>query len=127
MSLVEETALRIEALFETAHAGEPRAFFEKDGKRCIYRVYSFIGNMGTDKELADALVNVFERIKGQGGRHLYWRRPLELNDFGSRRCIYARVGVLNAEGDDVTVLPDYQENLAGRCTRDVNSNEFLED
>lgn len=127
MSIQEETALKIEALFETAQAGEPKAFFEleKNGelKRGIYVVYCFISQEpGKDQELADELVKVFEAIKAQGGKHLYWRRPLELRDRGEGRHIYARVCVLDANWNDVTRLPDAVDNLAGRITRNLNGD-----
>lgn len=133
MSIVEDTALKIEALFETAQAGEPMAYFEleKNGetKRGIYVVYAFIANEpNKDQELADALVKVFEEIKAQGGKHLYWRRPLELADYDvePRRRIYARVCVLDENWDDVTRLPDAVDNLMGRVTRNLNGEPIEE-
>lgn len=133
MSIQEDTALKIEALFETAQRGEPRAFFELekngDTKRGIYVVYSFIADEpNKDQELADALVKVFEAIKAQGGKHLYWRTSLKLEDYGTepRRRIYARVCVLDENWNDVTRLPDAVDNMAGRVTRNLNGERVEE-
>lgn len=123
------TERKIEALFETAQAGEPRAYFEleKNGqlKRGIYIVYSFIGN--DDQKCADKLVEVFEAIQARGGKHLYWRVPLEFSPYLNRRRVYARVCVLDKDWNDVTRLPGSRDNRMGRTTKDAETGERIED